>query len=179
MSRVKPLVCHQSDAERDSGISLPTDFSILRYWLEDMPGPGIGGWPGDAIRPDIPGRSFHQSRVRLRWDGPRTWELSWLAPSKLAAYNGRGLAEDGRLRRHVERACSNLRRPASPSRIQKPFGEIQAHITGRATIVSAPPLGPPSSSRSPLGGSRTSSFRPPAHTVPQVVCHARTSTSSG
>jgi predicted dehydrogenase len=78
MSRVN-LGLHQSDASVlwDLG---PHDFSILRYWLDDLPAE-VSAMTRSCVFPDIPDIAF----VNMRFGNGTIahLELSWLSPSKL------------------------------------------------------------------------------------------------
>jgi len=78
MSRVN-LGLHQSDASVlwDLG---PHDFSILRYWLEDVP-TEVSAMTRACVFPDIPDVAF--VNMRFASGTIATLELSWLSPSKL------------------------------------------------------------------------------------------------
>lgn len=78
MSRVN-LGLHQPDASVlwDLG---PHDFSILRFWLEDLPAE-VSAMTRCCVFPDVPDVAF----VNMRFPGGTIahLELSWLSPSKL------------------------------------------------------------------------------------------------
>jgi predicted dehydrogenase len=78
MSRVN-LGLHQSDASVlwDLG---PHDFSILRYWLEDVPSE-VSAMTRSCVFPDIPDVAF--VNMRFASGTIANLELSWLSPSKL------------------------------------------------------------------------------------------------
>src|SRR5205823_14292606 len=58
----------------------PHDFSILRYWLEDLPAE-VSAVSRSCVLPEVPDVSF----INLRYPSGTVAhvELSWLAPSKL------------------------------------------------------------------------------------------------
>ena len=78
ISRVN-LGLHQSDASVVWDLA-PHDFSILRYWLDDLPAE-VSAMARSCIIPDIPDVAF----VNMRFGNGTIahLELSWLSPSKL------------------------------------------------------------------------------------------------
>jgi predicted dehydrogenase len=78
MSRVN-LGLHQPDASVLWDLA-PHDFSILRYWLDDIPAE-VSGMTRACVLPDTPDVAF----VNMRFAGGTIahLELSWLSPSKL------------------------------------------------------------------------------------------------
>ena len=78
MSRVN-LGLHQPDASVLWDLA-PHDFSILRYWLDDLPSE-VSGMTRACVIPDTPDVAF----VNMRFAGGAIahLELSWLSPSKL------------------------------------------------------------------------------------------------
>ena len=78
MSRVN-LGLHQTDASVLWDLA-PHDFSILRYWLGDLPSE-VSGMTRACVIPDTPDVAF----VNMRFAGGAIahLELSWLSPSKL------------------------------------------------------------------------------------------------
>jgi predicted dehydrogenase len=78
MSRVN-LGLHQPDASVLWDLA-PHDFSILRYWLDDLPAE-VSGMTRACVIPDTPDVAF----VNMRFAGGAIahLELSWLSPSKL------------------------------------------------------------------------------------------------
>lgn len=78
MSRVN-LGLHQSDASVLWDLA-PHDFSILRFWLDDIPSQ-VSAMTRSCVLPDNPDVAF----VNMRFAGGTIahLELSWLSPSKL------------------------------------------------------------------------------------------------
>lgn len=78
MSRVN-LGLHQPDASVLWDLA-PHDFSILRYWLDELPAE-VSGMTRACLIPDTPDVAF----VNMRFAGGTIahLELSWLSPSKL------------------------------------------------------------------------------------------------
>ena len=102
----------------------PHDFSILRYWLGDTP-TEVSALARSCIVPGVPDVAF----VNLEFASGTIAhvELSWLAPSKLRRTAIVGSREDGRVRRHEQRAGPGLRlgrRPARPGDLRR----VQAHL---------------------------------------------------
>ena len=101
-----------SRTSASSGTSRPHDFSILRYWLGETP-THVSATEPRLRHPGDPGRRVHQPRVRLGPDRPRRALLA--RAEQAAPDDDRRLREDGRLRRHEQRAGAGLRlRRASP-----------------------------------------------------------------
>ena len=86
----------------------PHDFSILRYWLDELPTRGLALSVALCVIPDDPGRRVHQP-LGIR-PGLLAHCRALLALAEQAAADGdRRLGEDGRVRRHLERAGADLR----------------------------------------------------------------------
>ena len=136
MSRVN-LGLHQPDVSVVWDLG-PHDFSILRYWLEEAP-LHVSAISRGCIIPDTPDVAF----IDLEFASGTIAhvELSWLAPSKLRRTTIVGSREDGRLRRHEQRAGARLRlgrRAADP----QSFGEYQ--LTYRTGDIVSPHVPAPS-----------------------------------
>lgn len=78
MSRVN-LGLHQPDASVVWDLA-PHDFSILRFWLDDMPSE-VSAMTRSCVLPDTPDVAF--INMRFAGDLVANLELSWLSPSKL------------------------------------------------------------------------------------------------
>ena len=144
-SRVN-LGLHQTDVSVAWDLG-PHDFSILRYWLEEAPTnvTAHGARLRDARQP---GRRVHQPPVP---SGTIAQRRDLVARAEQAAPDdGRRLAEDGRLRRHEQRARARLRQrrqPAEPGVVRRvpadvPDGRhrLAAHRGLGAALPGAPGL---------------------------------------
>ncbi len=96
-SRVN-LGLHQKDVSVAWDLG-PHDFSILRYWLDETPS-HVSALARSCVLDDTPDVAF----INLEFaSGPVAHvEIAWLAPTKLRRTTICRLAQDGRLRRHVE-----------------------------------------------------------------------------
>ena len=112
-SRVN-LGLHQTDVSVVWDLG-PHDFSILRYWLDELPAQ-VSAVSRACIIPENARRRVHRPRVIRR---ARSSHVRGLVarPEQATANRHRRLAEDGRVRRHVDRAGADLRlrRDRSPT----------------------------------------------------------------
>ena len=125
MSRVN-LGLHQSDVSVAWDLG-PHDFSILRYWLDETPS-HLSAMSRSCVFPTTPDIAF--INLEYRQGAIAHVELSWLAPSKLRRTTVVGSEEDGRLRRHEQRARAGLRLGGDAPR-PAVLRRVPAHVPDR------------------------------------------------